>query len=551
MPDPISEIPVYPFGFGRLRTTPDPLVHGNKGAGLVAMSALGLPVPPGFIVGTQTGRRIAREGEPFRRQVSQAVRSALRLMEGHVGRTFGKGPSPYLLSVRSGAAISMPGMMDTVLNVGLNDTTTDALAVETGSERFAWDTHRRFVQSYSTVVLGIDPNLFDSVMEEARARRGVETDGDLPTKDLRALTEAFREIVAEESGEAFPDDVEQQLERAMVAVFESWNSPSAKRFREISGIDGGSGTAAVVQSMVFGNRDKRSCTGVYNTRNPSTGANEPWGEYMPVAQGEDVVGGAHTGYDLTLSAATESFSTGEPMETAFPLAFRELLETGCNLESHFRSVQEIEFTVECDRLFVLQTRSAKLQPLALAKAVVDMAGEGIISREEAVSLSPPAILREHLIDRIAAGADRPLAKGLAASPGAVSGQTVFTSDAAVALKEQGGTPILVRPTTDPKDVHGMAASVGILTSRGGLTSHAAVVARSMGKPCITAALSVAIDLDRNICEVMGSVIKAGDTITIDGTTGYIYAGAQPIEHPEPDGDVATLLEWAREQGVEG
>ncbi len=440
MPDPISDIPVYPFGFGSVRTEPDPNVHGNKGAGLVAMSALGLPVPPGFIVGTQTGRRIAREGEPFRRQVSQAVRSALRLMEHHVGRTFGHGPSPYLLSVRSGAAISMPGMMDTVLNVGLNDVTTEALAEETGSERFAWDTHRRFVQSYSTVVLGIDPNLFDSVMEEARTRRGVEIDGDLPVQDLRALTEAFREIVAEESGEPFPDDVEQQLERAMVAVFASWNSPSAKRFRELSGVDGGSGTAAVVQSMVFGNRDERSCTGVYNTRNPSTGANEPWGEYMPLAQGEDVVGGAHSGYDLTQSAATESFSTGKPMETVFPAAFEELVATGRNLETHFRAVQEIEFTVECDRLFVLQTRSAKLQPLALARAVVDMAGEGLLSRQEAVAQSPPEVLREHLIDRIAAGADRPLAKGLAASPGAVSGQVVFTSDAAVALLEQGGTP---------------------------------------------------------------------------------------------------------------
>jgi pyruvate,orthophosphate dikinase len=536
-----GDVPVFRFGYGNDEIGPDRQRLGNKGAGLVAMADMGLPVPPGFIVGTETGARALSEGASFQRRVKVAVLRAMRDLEDVVGYRFGGSEKPFLVSVRSGAAVSMPGMLDTVLNVGLNNVTTEAVSRITNDPRFAWDTYRRFVQSYSSVVLGLEASLFDSVMAEARARRGVESDGELPADDLRALTEAFKEIVAEEA-EPFPDDVEVQLEQAMVAVFRSWDSSTAKRFRSLTDVNA-DGTAAVVQAMVFGNRDARSCTGVYNTRNPSTGVHAPYGDFIPNAQGEDVVGGAHSGFELSEEAREASFSDGPSMEASFPEAYTKLLELGEELEKEFAKPQEIEFTVEADRLWLLQTRAMNLLPAAGARVAVDMVEKGLINRSEALARCSLEDITALVNSRVAPGSDRPIARGLAASAGAVSGTVVFTSEQAVAAKDKGGMPILLRPTTDPKDVHGMAASAGILTSRGGQTSHAAVVARSMNRPCIVGATSLAIDLTQQSCTILDQTIRAGDVLTIDGKSGFIYLGEQPLEQPAPSSEIATLLDW--------
>ncbi|MEL6750769.1 MAG: PEP/pyruvate-binding domain-containing protein [Pseudomonadota bacterium] len=539
------DVPVFRFGYGDSHVEPDPERLGNKGAGLVSMASAGLPVPPGFIVGTETGARVLGEGEGFREQVKASVRAALHDLEELAGYRFGDAEKPFLVSVRSGAAVSMPGMMDTVLNVGLNDITTHAIATLTGDDRFAWDTYRRFVQSYAAVVLGIEASLFDGVMEEARERHGVESDSELPAEDLRALTEAFREIVAEETGEPFPQDVETQLERAMVAVFRSWNAPTARDFRRLTGVQA-QGTAAIVQAMVFGNRDARSCTGVYTTRNPSTGAKEPYGDFIPNAQGEDVVGGAYSGFELTEAARERSFSEGPSMEALFPEAHAALLAMGADMEQRFGAPQEIEFTVESDKLWLLQTRSAKLLPAARVRVAVDMVGEGLISRAEALRSCPREEVSAMVTSRVVPGGDRPVARGLAAGAGAVSGNVVFTSEAAVEAKERGEDVILMRPTTDPRDVRGMAASVGVITSRGGQTSHAAVVARSLNTPCIVGATSLAIDPAEGTCRVLDQTIRTGDRITMDGKSGFLYLGDQPLDRPDPSPDIAALLQWHEE-----
>lgn len=543
----MHDVPVFRFGYGNDEIGPDRQRLGNKGAGLVAMADMGLPVPPGFIVGTETGARVIAEGASFLRRVKLAVLKAMRDLEDVAGFRFGDPDKPFLVSVRSGAAVSMPGMMDTVLNVGLNDITTQAISNITGDPRFAWDTYRRFVQSYASVVLGLEASLFEAVMAEARERRGVESDSELPAEDMRALTEAFKEIVAEE-GEPFPDDVEVQLERAMVAVFRSWDSETAKRFRDLTDVTA-DGTAAIVQAMVFGNRDARSCTGVYNTRNPSTGAHAPYGDFIPNAQGEDVVGGAHSGFELSEEARESSFSDGPSMEAMFPEAYTRLLELGEQLEQTFAKPQEIEFTVESDRLWLLQTRTMNLLPAAAARVAVEMVEEGVIDKSEALARCPLEETAALVSSRVAPGGDRPIARGLAASSGAVCGTVVFTSEQAIAAKERGEKPVLLRPTTDPKDVHGMAASVGILTSRGGQTSHAAVVARSMNKPCIVGATSLVIDLEKQTCSVLDQTIALGDVLTIDGKSGFIYLAEQALERPDPSPEVAKLLAWHAEAAV--
>ena len=542
---------IFPFGGSAAVSVPDRQAMGTKGANLVEMTTIGLPVPPGFVVHADIGRQIVQGKDALDEAMQSAIVSALHAIEQNLDRVFGGDKKPLLLSVRSSAAVSMPGMMDTVLNLGLNGTTVEALARETGDERFAWDSYRRFVQSFSQVVLGMDGGEFEFILEELRAQRHVDTDAELSAEALQELTSAYLEIVQEQTGRAFPEGAIDQLHLAMAAVFNSWNTPRARRFRDIQGHDHDLGTAAIVQAMVFGNRDQQSCTGVYFTRNPSTGVRMPYGEYMPNAQGEDVVSGIRTPMELTEAARIAAMSDNPSMEKVLPTAFDALLAAGNQLELHFRDMQEIEFTVESERLFLLQTRNGKRTPKAGLKLAVDMVTEGLISKAEALDSCDMHALEAMLVAKVQTDKAEPMiTKGLPASPGAVVGEIVFTSDAAVAAQKQGRQVILVRPETDPKDVHGMHAAIGILTSRGGMTSHAAVVARGMAKPCITAAMSLRIDVQSESAKAVGQVLNAGDIITIDGGSGAVFRGAQPIILPEPDGELATLLQWQQESGAQ-
>ncbi len=539
-------VPIFTFGLSDKAVEPDREVMGAKGAGLVEMSRLGLPVPPGFVLGTGLGERVAGEGAALSDEMLASIEDAMTQLETVTGRSFGGKSNPLLLSIRSGAAASMPGMMDTVLDLGLNDATVDALAAETGDERFAWDSYRRFIQSFSQVVLDLDDELFEMALEDARFEHNVEADSDLCASSLKVLAGRFLGIVREEAGTAFPQQVDEQLALALMAVFKSWNTRRARNFRDMNGIPHEGGTAAVVQAMVFGNRDDRSCSGVYFTRNPSTGAKKPYGEYMSNAQGEDVVSGVRTPMELTEESRVAAMSDNPSMEHLLPSSYARLLEAGETLEAHFGDMQEIEFTVESDTLYLLQTRTAKRNPKAALRIAVEMANEGVVTRQDAVKRCSEEMLAPMLVARADTQGAKPFAKGLPASPGAVSGEIAFTSGKAIEIADAGGAAILVRPETDPRDVHGMHAAAGILTSRGGMTSHAAVVARGMGKPCITAAMGLKIDVEGNTCSAAGQILDSGDVITIDGGTGMAYVGELPVMKPEPDGDLATLLKWKTE-----
>jgi len=538
---------LFPFGFGTAAKVPDPDKMGIKGANLIDMSNMGLPVPPGFVLNTELGQRIAAGQDALETTVRDEIRATITALEAHLGRQFGAGPSPLLLSVRSGAAISMPGMMDTVLNLGLNTETVEALSQETGDSRFAWDSYRRFIQSFAMVVLDLDGEDFEDVLDELRLRNNVETDAELTAGSLQEAADIFMQLVEQSTGEAFPQDVHRQLYLALLAVFNSWNTSRARRYRDMYDLPHSGGTAAVIQAMVFGNRDENSCTGVYFTRNPSNGEGLPYGEYMPNAQGEEVVSGIRTPMELTEAARAAGLSDNPSMEKLMPEAYTTLIGFGGQLEQHFCDMQEIEFTVESDNLFLLQTRSGKRTPKAGLKIAVDMVHEGLITKGDALQFCDMNALEAMLVSRVTAPAGTAfVAKGLPASPGSATGEIVFTSEAAVELKEQGRDAILVRSETDPRDVYGMHAAVGILTSRGGMTSHAAVVARGMAKPCITAAMMLKIDLAGQSCSASGLQLNAGDIITIDGGAGTVYVGEQPIETPEPDGDLATLLDWQKQ-----
>ena len=540
----LPETVLFPFGFGDTPVTPDKDVMGTKGANLAEMANAGLPVPPGFVLSVQLGAHIAGGEDTIDPQISDQVRAAIGQLETEMGRPFGEGANPLLLSVRSGATVSMPGMMDTVLNLGLNSQNVEAMAGQGNDARFAWDSYRRFIQSFASVVMDVDGEEFEEVLEELRERNGVETDAELSAADLQGATETFLQLVEQTCGEPFPQDVHDQLELALLAVFHSWNTPRAKRFRDMHGLSHEGGTAAVIQTMVFGNRDAESCTGVYFTRNPSNGEAAPYGEYMPMAQGEEVVSGIRTPMELTEAARAIGLSDNPSMEKLMPDAYEALIGYGERLEKHFRDMQEIEFTVESGRLFLLQTRSGKRTPKAGLKIAVAMVAEGLISQKEALAACDMNALEAMLVSRV----DPPpgtafVAKGLPASPGVATGAIVFTSEEAVAEREKGRDTILVRSETDPRDVHGMHAAAGILTTRGGMTSHAAVVARGMAKPCITAAMMVKIDLASQSCSASGLELQAGDIITIDGSAGTVYVGEQPVKTPQPDGDLATLLSW--------
>jgi pyruvate, orthophosphate dikinase len=538
---------VYRFGRGRVEGTAKMRdLLGGKGANLAEMSNLGLPVPPGFTITTEVCRVFYAEGRTYPEGLAEEVDEALRAVEEEVGARFGDPQRPLLVSVRSGAPVSMPGMMDTVLNLGLNDATVEGLAA-LADPRFAYDSYRRFIQMYGNVVLGVEHHLFEERLDALKEDRGYELDTEPAAGDWRALIETYKELVAKETGAPFPQDVREQLWGAIGAVFGSWENPRAVTYRRLHGIGGDMGTAVSVPALVFGNMGDTSATGVAFTRDPSTGERRPHGEFLVNAQGEDVVAGIRTPQPLT-EAMREAGDTKLPsMEQVMPRAFAELVEVFDRLERHYRDMQDIEFTVQDGRLWILQTRSGKRTAHAALKIAVDMVEEGLITKEEAVARIDPAALDQLLHPTLDPDAEREIiARGLPASPGAVSGKAVFSADEAERRGTAGEDVILVRAETSPDDIHGMHAARGILTSRGGTTSHAAVVARGMGKPCVCGAGDVLVDAAARSFTVRGVTVNEGDVITLDGGTGTVMLGAVPTVHPELAGDFAMLMGWADE-----
>jgi pyruvate, orthophosphate dikinase len=518
---------------------------GGKGANLAEMASIGLPVPPGFTISTEMCARYYAEGESFPDSLRAEVAEGIAHIEAVTGKRFGDAADPLLVSVRSGARVSMPGMMDTVLNLGLNDETVEGLASVSGDPRFAWDSYRRFIHMYSNVVLGLSHDMFEEALEMAKEDKGVHLDTELDAGDWRRLTARFKQIVVEELGRPFPANPQEQLWGAIGAVFGSWQSERAKVYRRLNNIPGDWGTAVNVQAMVFGNMGETSATGVAFTRNPSNGERAWYGEYLINAQGEDVVAGIRTPQYLTRAARESAGAKAASMEESMPEVFAELARVFELLERHYRDMQDIEFTVERGRLFMLQTRSGKRTARAALRIAVDMAGEGLISEEEAVLRVDPSALDQLLHPTLDPDAPRDvIARGLPASPGAASGAAVFDADGAEKRAGLGQKVILVRTETSPEDIHGMHAAQGILTARGGMTSHAAVVARGMGRPCVSGAGSVAIDYQARLLRVGGREVREGETITIDGSTGEVMLGAVPTVQPELVGDFGTLMAWA-------
>ncbi|KQM60029.1 MULTISPECIES: pyruvate, phosphate dikinase [unclassified Sphingomonas] len=537
---------VYRFGGGVSDGgSGDKTLLGGKGANLAEMASIGLPVPPGFTIATTMCTRYYEEGERFPDSLRDEVATGIAHIEGITGKRFGDDADPLLVSVRSGARVSMPGMMDTVLNLGLNDRTVEGLASVSDDARFAWDSYRRFIQMYSDVVLELDHGRFEEALEIAKEDRGYYLDTDLTADDWRALVAQYKDIVVELWGKPFPQDVHDQLWGAIGAVFGSWQADRAKVYRRLNDIPGDWGTAVNVQAMVFGNMGDTSATGVAFTRDPSTGANAYYGEFLINAQGEDVVAGIRTPQYLTTAARAAANAKPLSMEEAMPDAYGELAAVFDRLERHYRDMQDIEFTVQQGKLWMLQTRSGKRTAKAALKIAVDMAEEGLITREEAILRVDPQALDQLLHPTLDPQAKRDvLTKGLPASPGAASGIAVFDSDTAERRANAGDAVILIRTETSPEDIHGMHAARGILTARGGMTSHAAVVARGMGRPCVSGAGSIAIDAKAGVMKVAGREIREGDIVTIDGATGEVMAGAVATVQPELAGDFGTLMEWA-------
>jgi pyruvate,orthophosphate dikinase len=539
---------VYTFGDGKAEGRADMKnLLGGKGANLAEMSNLGLPVPPGFTITTEVCTYFYANGRRYPAELADQVAKAVAQVERIVGAKFGDKENPLLVSVRSGARVSMPGMMDTVLNLGLNDETVKGLAKQSGNERFAYDSYRRFIQMYSDVVLGVDHYHFEEILEDFKTAKGVVMDTELDAADLQKIAVAFKAKAEEELGKPFPQDPQEQLWGAIGAVFGSWQVDRAKTYRRLHNIPEDWGTAVNVQAMVFGNMGDDSATGVAFTRDPSTGEKAYYGEYLVNAQGEDVVAGIRTPQNLTKAARLAAKSDKPSMEEAMPDVFKELAAVFDNLERHYRDMQDIEFTVQRNKLWVLQTRSGKRTAKAALKIAVDMAAEGVLSREEALTRVDPAALDQLLHPTLDPKAPRDiLAKGLPASPGAASGIVVFDADEAEKLAADGKAVILVRVETSPEDIHGMHAAKGILTSRGGMTSHAAVVARGMGRPCVSGAGSLFINMKAGEMSCAGRTVKAGEVITIDGGTGEVMVGEVATVQPELAGDFATLMGWADE-----
>ncbi|MCU6455619.1 pyruvate, phosphate dikinase [Sphingomonas sp. A2-49] len=518
---------------------------GGKGANLAEMASIGLPVPPGFTISTAMCTTYYDEGEQFPQSLRDEVAQGIAHIEGITGKTFGDAANPLLVSVRSGARVSMPGMMDTVLNLGLNDATVEGLSAKSGDERFAWDSYRRFIQMYADVVLELDHGAFEEALEIAKEDNGFTLDTELTAADLKALVAEYKGLVEAEWGKPFPQDVHDQLWGAVGAVFGSWQSERAKVYRRLNDIPADWGTAVNVQAMVFGNMGDTSATGVAFTRDPAKGDRAYYGEFLINAQGEDVVAGIRTPQYLTRTAREEAGARPASMEEAMPEVYAELAAVFDRLETHYRDMQDIEFTVEQTKLWMLQTRSGKRTAKAALKIAVDMANEGLITRDEAILRVDPMALDQLLHPTLDPDAPRDvIAKGLPASPGAASGTVVFDADTAEKRNAAGDKVILVRTETSPEDIHGMHAAQGILTARGGMTSHAAVVARGMGRPCVSGAGSLSISAKDKVMKVAGREIREGDTITIDGASGEVMFGAVATVQPELAGDFGTLMEWA-------
>ncbi|MBB4609376.1 pyruvate, phosphate dikinase [Sphingomonas yabuuchiae] len=518
---------------------------GGKGANLAEMASIGLPVPPGFTISTAMCTRYYEDGEQFPQELRDEVADGIAHIEAVTEKRFGDAQNPLLVSVRSGARVSMPGMMDTVLNLGLNDETVEGLAKKAGDERFAWDSYRRFIQMYADVVLELDHGAFEEALEIAKEDNGFTLDTEMSAEDWKALVTVYKGLVEEQWGKPFPQDVHDQLWGAVGAVFGSWQSERAKVYRRLNDIPADWGTAVNVQAMVFGNMGDTSATGVAFTRDPSKGDRAYYGEFLINAQGEDVVAGIRTPQYLTKAAREEANAKPASMEEAMPEVYAELAAVFDQLETHYRDMQDIEFTVEQAKLWMLQTRSGKRTAKAALKIAVDMANEGLITREEAIARVDPAALDQLLHPTLDPDAKRDvLTKGLPASPGAASGKVVFDADAAERAAAAGEAVILVRVETSPEDIHGMHAAKGILTARGGMTSHAAVVARGMGRPCVSGAGSLAIDNKAKLLRVGSREVREGDILTLDGSTGEVMVGAVATVQPELAGDFGTLMEWA-------
>jgi pyruvate,orthophosphate dikinase len=537
---------VYSFGGGRAEGKPNMRnLLGGKGAGLAEMANLGLPVPPGFTITTEVCTYYYANKQQYPAALKGQVEKALAQVGKITGKVFGDKVNPLLVSVRSGARASMPGMMDTVLNLGLNDETVEALAKKSGDKRFAYDSYRRFITMYSDVVLGVGHEHFEELLDHHKERQGYNLDTDLTADDWAELVTRYKKRVKDELGFDFPQDPHAQLWGAIGAVFSSWMNARAITYRRLHSIPESWGTAVNVQAMVFGNMGETSATGVAFTRNPSTGEKKLYGEFLINAQGEDVVAGIRTPQEISEAARIEAGSDKPSMEQTLPKAYAELTRIYNKLEKHYRDMQDLEFTVEQGKLWMLQTRNGKRTAKAALRIAVELANEGLISKNEAVLRVEPLALDQLLHPTIDPKAHRKvIATGLPASPGAASGEIIFSSDEAAQLKEGGKKVVLVRVETSPEDIHGMHAAEGILTTRGGMTSHAAVVARGMGKPCVSGAGQIRVDYNAGTMTAGGQVFKKGDFITVDGSTGQVLAGKVDMIEPQLSGEFATLIGWA-------
>jgi len=536
---------VYTFGAGKAEGSAAMKdLLGGKGANLAEMSSIGVPVPPGFTVTTDVCTYYYANGKQYPADLKQQVERGVAEVEAHIGAGFGNVESPLLVSVRSGARASMPGMMDTILNLGLNDATVEGLAKQAGDPRFAYDSYRRFIQMYSSVVLGMDHYDFEQLLDIAKEDKGVSLDTQLTADDLKALVEAYKARIQEELGEPFPQDVHRQLWGAVGAVFGSWMNTRAITYRKLHDIPDAWGTAVTIQSMVFGNMGEDCATGVCFSRDPSTGENIFYGEYLVNAQGEDVVAGIRTPQQITIAGKTTHQSTLPAMEEVMPALFKQLVDVRDKLERHYKDMQDMEFTIQKNKLWMLQTRNGKRTAQAGFKIAVDMARDGLISEDEAVRRINPAQLDQLLHPMLDPKAPRQLlSRGLPASPGAASGRIVFTAEDAEDWVKRGEKVILVRRETSPEDIGGMHVSQGILTTRGGMTSHAAVVARGMGTPCVCGAGDIHVDAKAKTARVRDKILLEGDVITMDGSTGEIFLGRVATLRPELTGDFATLMAW--------
>ena len=536
------------YSFGKDKNEGDRTMRnllGGKGCNLAEMASLGLPVPPGFTITTEVCTYYYANKKTYPDALKTQVEDALKAVEQSVGVAFGDAQNPLLVSVRSGARVSMPGMMDTVLNLGLNDTTVEGLAKKSGNERFAWDSYRRFIQMYSDVVLGLDHHDFEDILDTYKRDNNVYQDTEIPSQGWKEIVGQYKALVEEELGKPFPSDPYEQLWGAIGAVFQSWMVPRAVTYRKIHDIPEDWGTAVNVQAMVFGNMGDDCATGVAFTRDPSTGENYFYGEYLVNAQGEDVVAGIRTPQSLTKKGREKEGSSLPSMEETMPEVFAQLCVLRDKLEQHFRDIQDIEFTVQSGMLYMLQTRTGKRTAAAALKIAVDMVKEGLITEEEALLRIDPEALDQLLHPTIDPKAEKKVVtRGLPASPGAASGRVVFLADEAVSKAHEGEKVILCRQETSPEDIHGMHAAQGIVTSRGGMTSHAAVVARGMGKPCVAGAGELFIDVQHKIIRKGDVEIREGDMVTIDGSSGEVILGAVKTIQPELSGDFKTLMKWA-------